>query len=239
MQDQNNSGGLRHKILTIVGIVLCVILIPILIMNCTLLIKGMINKDKVPTFGSYLPLIVLTDSMHDEFPSGSIIVCKVVDAEDVEELDIISFFDPASKTDAVVTHQVIGLNYDAEGKLVSFTTKGTNNNAADSEPVPVENLVGEWTGFRIRGAGNVAMFMQTTPGFVLCVFVPLIALIVYDVIRRRMYDKKHEGDKEELLRELEELRKLKAQSAEQVGDRSEEVGGEDAKADEPDAEPQA
>ena len=53
-----------HKILTIVGIVICVILVPILAMNVTMIIKGLVNKDEVPTIGGYAPLIVLTDSMN-------------------------------------------------------------------------------------------------------------------------------------------------------------------------------
>ena len=50
-----------QKVLTAIGISLCVILIPILIVNCTLIVKSFLNKDEVPDFGGYLPLIVLTD----------------------------------------------------------------------------------------------------------------------------------------------------------------------------------
>ena len=53
-----------HRVLTIVGTVLCIILIPILLINITLIAKSFINKDEVPSVGGMLPLIVLTDSMH-------------------------------------------------------------------------------------------------------------------------------------------------------------------------------
>ncbi len=211
MADQKDNGALRHRIWTIVGIVLCVILIPVLIVNCTLLIKGLVNKDEVPTFGSLVPLIVLTDSMHEEFPSGSLIFSKETDPQEIAEGDIISFYDPASKTGAITTHKVERINRDENGKAVSFTTKGTANNTEDTMAVPAEKLVGRYTGFHIKGAGSVAMFMQTTPGFILCVFVPLLLMVSYDIIRRKMFDKKHKDDKDELLRELEELRKLKAE----------------------------
>ena len=52
-----------HKILTVVGLVLCVILLPILIINITLIIKSYTSPDEVPTIGGWAPLIVLTDSM--------------------------------------------------------------------------------------------------------------------------------------------------------------------------------
>ena len=51
-----------HKLLTIIGSVLCVILIPILLINLTLIVKSYTSED-VPSVGGYLPLIVLTDSM--------------------------------------------------------------------------------------------------------------------------------------------------------------------------------
>ena len=50
------------------------------------------------------------------------------------------------------------------------------------------------------------MFMQTTEGLVLCVICPIILLVGYDVIRRRLYERSRKEDTEALLRELEELR---------------------------------
>ncbi len=218
MNKNKESLGTPNKILTVLGIVLCVILVPILIINCTLLIKGVVNKDEVPSFGSLSPLIVLTGSMEQDFPAGSLILTKKVDASEIKEGDIISYFDPASRTNAVVTHKVRFIQTNDSGDLF-FLTYGTANTTKafedvtekDCEKIPAKNLVGRYTGFHIKGAGNVAMFMQTVPGLIVCVVVPLVALIAYDIIRRKMYEKKHESDKDELLRELEELRKLKAE----------------------------
>ncbi len=197
-----------HKVLTIVGIVMCVILVPILIVNCTLIVKSFVNKDEVPDFGGILPLIVLTDSMYPDIKSGDIIICRTAEAEDIAEGDVISFFDPAGKGTAVVTHKVIE-RIDDGGKI-SFRTKGINNNTEDRLPVPAENLVGKYLNIRIPGAGNVALFMQTTTGFIVCVFVPLIALIGYDLIRRRMYEKTKGNDMAALMAELEALKAEKA-----------------------------
>ena len=62
-----------HKIFSIIGIVLCIILIPILIINITLIIKSNIGKDEVPSVGGYFPMIVLTDSMNPDIKSGDLI----------------------------------------------------------------------------------------------------------------------------------------------------------------------
>lgn len=67
-----------------------------------------------------------------------------------------------------------------------------------------------YEGTRIPGAGNVALFMQTTPGLIVCVVCPILLLVGYDMIRRRMYEKSTKKDADALLAELEELRRRKA-----------------------------
>lgn len=74
--------------------------------------------------------------------------------------------------------------------------------------MPAQNLVGVYRS-RIPGAGNIAMFMRTTQGLIVCVVCPILLLVDYDIIRRRMYEKSHNQDTDALLRELEELRKIK------------------------------
>ena len=200
-----------HKALTIVGIVLCVILIPMLIINCTLIIKSFINKDEVPNIGGVLPLIVLTDSMAPDIMSGDIIICQQTDPETIVVGDDISFFDPAGNGTSIVTHRVIEIVEEDGQKF--FRTKGTNNNTEDRVLVPMDKLVGKYTGIRIPGAGHIALFMQSTPGLIVCVVVPIILLVGYDMIRRRMYEKSKGNDMETLMAELEALKAAKAEEA--------------------------
>ena len=200
-----------HKIMTVIGIVLCVILVPVLVINLTLIAKSYINKDEVPSVGGMLPLIVLTDSMYPEIKSGDLIICQTADAEDIKERDIISFFDPASNSGAVVTHRVIEI-FEEDGKTY-FRTQGDFNNTADKDPVPAENLVGVYK-MRIAGAGHIAMFMQSTTGLVICVVLPIILLVGYDAIRRKSYEKSKKDDTDALRAELEALRAEKAKKEE-------------------------
>ena len=202
----------KQKVLNIVGIVLCVILIPILIMNCVLIVKGLVNEDEVPGVFGRTPLIVLTDSMYPEIKSGDIIICKDISPEDVKVGDVISFFDPEDKNGvAVVTHRVIEIITDDDGELY-FRTKGDNNNANDKASVPAENLVGLWTETRFAGLGHVALFMQSTWGLVVCIFMPLALFVGYEIFRRRKQDTKQQSDMDAL---MAELAALKAQQAEQ------------------------
>ena len=207
MAQENKKGVNKQKLLTIVGAVLCAILIPILLVNVTLIVKSFVNEDEVPGIGGYSPLFVLTDSMYPEIESGDLIICQSVDASTIKVGDVISFFDPEGNGTSVVTHKVIEI-LNKDGAL-SFRTQGTNNNTPDALPVPAENLVGIYK-FRVAGAGSVAMFLQTTPGLLVCIVLPIGIFVAYEVIRRRKLDKENQEDTKALLAELEALRAQQA-----------------------------
>lgn len=206
------------RIGTIIGVILCIILLPILIMNVTMIIKGYTNKDQYPTFLGYAPMIVLTDSMYPQIKSGDLIIVKTVEPEKVQPEDVISFFDPDSKENSVLTHRVVRIEQE---ESLRFITKGDANNAEDT-PVPAENLIGVYQS-RIEGAGKVAMFLQTTPGLLVSVGVPLLLLLAYEFLRRRRYDREKKEDTDALLAELEALRAKQrdreAQEANQTPDK--------------------
>lgn len=213
-QEQNNSK--KITIPTIIGIIFCAILIPILISNLILIIKGYANPGEIPGYGKTKPLIVLTDSMEPTIKSGDLILIKVTDFDDIEEGDIISFFESETQRTTTVTHRVKKIIYDNDGNKVEFITQGDANNIEDGDHVTRGKLIGVYK-TRIPLLGSVAIFLKSTPGLIVAILVPLCLLVGYDVIRRKLYDKKNEEDTNELLKELELLRaeKAKAQNGEQ------------------------
>ena len=213
MKQEKNRNSTAHTAMSVLGTVLCIILAPILILNITLIIRSFTAPSEVPRVGKWLPLVVLTDSMYPEIKSGDLIICRVTDPEDVQVKDVISFFDPMGTGTSVVTHRVMDISTE-NGKRY-FTTQGDANNAADMVPVPADKLVGIYH-TRIGGLGNVIMFMQTTQGLLLCVVLPIVLLVGYDMIRRSRLEKKKQQDTDELMKELEALR---AQKAQQSGDK--------------------
>ena len=198
----------KQKVLTIIGTILCIILLPILIINLTLIAKSYLNEDEVPSLGGVFPMIVLTDSMYPEISAGDLIICNTAEPEEIRVDDVISFFDPMGSGTSVVTHRVLEIVQE-DGQL-SYRTKGDNNNAEDQVLVPQDNLVGIYRS-RIPGLGNVAMFMQTTPGLILCIVCPVLLMVGFDMLRRKKYDKAKQQDTDALLAELEALRALKAE----------------------------
>jgi len=201
---KNEQTTSANKLLTVIGTVLCIILIPVLVINCILIVKSY-TSEEVPDVGGFLPLIVLTDSMYPVIESGDLIICRTADAEDIRVGDVIAFFDPAGNGTTIVTHRVTEVT--EEG----WRTKGDNNNTEDRLTVKPEKLVARYNGTRIAGAGNVALFMQTAPGLIVCVVLPMLLLIGYDAVRRRMYEKTSRDDTAALMAELEALRAMKAE----------------------------
>ncbi len=212
MQQENQEPKKKKSLLgalgTVITIILCAVLIPILVFNVTLIVKSLINKDQVPDFGGHRPFIVMSGSMEDTIMAGDLIVDKPVNTDDLKAGDIISFTDPAGNGVSVVTHRIVEVTEQNGEK--AFRTRGDNNNTEDPDLVPASKVLGIYW-FRLPGVGNVCMFMQTTAGLVVCVLVPLILFVLWEAVRRKQLDKKKQQDKDVLLAELE---KLKAEKAE-------------------------
>ena len=202
-----------HRILTVIGTILCVILVPILIINCILIVKSF-TSEEVPNVAGTLPLIVLTDSMYPVIKSGDLIICHTEEPENIQTGDVIAFFDPAGNGTTIVTHRVLEVTEQAG--QIAWRTKGDNNNTEDRLLVTADKLVAVYEGTRIPVAGNVALFMQTTPGLIICVVCPILLLVGYDMVRRKLYEKSSKKDTDALLQELEELRRLKAEKEQQA-----------------------
>ncbi len=200
MNEAKEKRSIGHSIMVVVGIVLCVILTPILIINVTLIVKGIIDEERVPSFAGYSPLIVLSDSMEPTICSGDLIIIKAIDPQDAQVGDVISF----KEDEAVITHRIVAIETTSSGEL-QFTTKGDINNTEDIKKVSQEDLVGEYI-VRIPGVGTVAMFLQTPTGLIIFVAVPLALFIIYDILSRRNRSKKEKQLTDELMQEIERLK---------------------------------
>ena len=210
-ENDEEKTGVAHKLATIIGVILCVIFLPILIINITLIVRSFINQDEVPSVGGMFPLIVLTDSMYPDIQSGDLIFCHTEEPENIREGDIIAFFDPAGNGTSIVTHSVVEIT-EADGQK-AWVTRGVANNTNDAVPVPADKLVGVYR-MRIPGLGHAVMFMQTTTGLIVCVICPILLLVGWDILRRHRYEKSKQADTDALMRELEELRAQKEKQEE-------------------------
>lgn len=205
----------RRIIVNLIAIIVCVLLLPVLLINCTLLIKSAFSPNEVPSIFGRAPMVVLTESMDPTIRSGDLIVCHVANAEDVRVGDVISFFDPDGNGTAVVTHRVVEIETNEKTGAISFRTKGDNNNLEDRTSVPSKNLVGIWKEDGVfnqfHGFGKVVLFMQSAWGMILCIGLPLAAIAVAWFINKNKQERVRQQNVNDLIAELNALKSANAQ----------------------------
>ena len=192
--------NVAHIVFTILGILLCIIFIPILVLNTILIVKGALDDSKPPNAFGIAPLVVLSGSMDDGSPDailvGDLILVKECDAKNLKVNDVIAFMEG----DYAVTHRIIAVNDDG-----TYTTQGDANNVQDSTPVTPEHVIGKYF-YRFPGVGDAVIFIQSTKGMLVCVGIPLLLFVIYDIIRRQILLKKEKIKQDQLKQELEELK---------------------------------
>ncbi len=203
----------RSLMFSIVGIVLCVVLLPILILNIVLIIQSFSgDNSKIPNVGGTFPLMVKSGSMSPTIEEGDLIILHATDKKyDYKKNEIITFWEKGAGS-VLITHRIIDVTKDDNGN-VAYVTQGDFNATQDRNLVHAEDIVGVYQN-RLPGLGRIALFMQTIPGIIICVVLPLAIFVVYDILRRRYISKKEQTETAALLAELESLKKEKSASDE-------------------------
>lgn len=189
-----------RAITSVAGVILCIILIPVLVLNITLVAKSYINPDEVPAFFGIKPFVVLTGSMEDTIGAGDLIITREVDPSTLLVGDIVSYRTGSS----VITHRILELT-EVSGEP-AFITQGDANNAADERPVTYDQVESIFVR-NIPKLGNAAMFMQTTRGMLISIGGPVALFILYDVLSRRRSNKRVMEEQAETQAELDDLKR--------------------------------
>ena len=113
----------------IISIIIYILIIPILIINFTLIIKSFINPNETPSILGYKNYIIVSGSMEPTIMTGDSIFVKEVPQNEIKINDIISFQDG----NIITTHRIIKI--EEENGIKKYTTKGDNNNIEDKEKI--------------------------------------------------------------------------------------------------------
>lgn len=217
-QGHEEKRGAGHILINVLGGILCLIFIPAILCNMILIVRSYMDTEKLPMVFGVSPVIVMSGSMYPTFEAGDMIFLQKVDPEAVQEGDVICYFADNDKNTAI-THRVVGVETGEDGKPV-YITRGDANNVEDRIGVTPDMIQGRYTGFTIAGLGNVAVFLQSPLGMVLCIVCPLALILLWDGIRRAMSSKRRAKSARGMEEELERLRAQVAQNeAHQDSDR--------------------
>ena len=193
-------------VLTVMGAVFCVVFGFLLICNLTIIIKGTLLPEKPPSVLGITPMVVLSGSMsgeaEDHIEVGDLIFVRKTEAAELEVGDIIAYINGGS----AVTHRITAIKTAEDGSLL-FTTKVDANEVEDTQPVTEEQLVGIYHG-KIPMVGDFALFLQQPLGMLLFIGVPLLAFIIYDILRPQRYASRDRAKAPHIEAELARLRSL-------------------------------
>lgn len=130
------------------------------------------------SFAGYSAFTVLTSSMEDVIPKGSLVITKSVDANTLQIGDDITFMSGPTST---ITHRIVDIEEKyAETGERAFKTKGTMNKQED-DWVPAVNVVGKVV-YHNKTIGDAANFIKTNWPFVL--FVVIVLVVLFYVLKR-------------------------------------------------------
>ena len=180
----------------------------------------------------YKAFIVLSDSMSKtDFNAGDLVLVKEVDPATLQEGDIIAYTSQnTANYGETVTHKIRSLTTDASGEP-GFITYGTTTDTDDETVVTYPYVLGKYSS-HIPKAGTFFQFLKSTPGYIVSILVPFLALILLEGVRCiRLFRKykaeqqaelqaerdKIAADRAETQRMMQELLQMTAQMAQGGG----------------------
>ena len=176
----------------------------------TAIYANTLNQNDRGLFG-FKFFIVRTDSMSaTDFSAGDVIISKAVDVTTLKEGDIITFISEGSDSyGKTVTHKIREVTTDAEGDI-AFITYGTTTGEDDEALATV--VIGKYVG-RIPKMGDFFLFLKTTPGYIICILMPFLILLISQAIDiAKLFKQRKREQEEEINAEREKLAMERAEN---------------------------
>lgn len=186
--------------------------VAVCMMVFTIVSVSTFDKTDRNIFG-YKAFIVLSDSMKaTDFDAGDLVLIKEVDPATLKEGDIISYTSQnTSNFGETVTHKIRKLTIDAEGDP-GFVTYGTTTNTDDETVVTYPYILGKYQA-SIPKVGKFFQFLKTTPGYIVCILIPFLILILIEGIHCIGLFKKYKAEQQaELKAERDKIEEERAEA---------------------------
>lgn len=162
-----------------------------------------VDKNDRSIFG-FRFYIVQTDSMSlsennkdmdVHFNAGDIILIKnVKDPTALQPGDIIAFMSMNEVSyGETVTHMIREVKTTADGKVVGYVTFGTNTGTNDEALVEPEYVLGSYSG-KMPAVGQFFAFVKSTPGYIVCILIPFLLLILYNGVNVIQLFRRYKGE---------------------------------------------
>ena len=123
---------------------------------------------------------VVSGSMKPTYDIGDVLISKETDASKIKVGDTISYLGRAgSFRDKVITHKVVGIEKDENGKYV-FRTKGTANLVED--PLVYQDQLYGVVVYKVKLLSLIYKIVSTKYGMLIFVIIPLFYVIGSEIL---------------------------------------------------------
>lgn len=188
---------MEKKSNNIFSVLLNVIFVFVIIIAAVVTILSLNTKQDVASVMGIVPFSIQTPSMEKTIMTGDLIITKDINAyeEELKVDDIISFKSLEQGQKIVKTHRIIDITKD--GNLISYITKGDNNDAEDTVSVPPGDVVSVYSGVRVPYLGYAMDFFGSRYGFLFGIILPIFIFFIYQlyVFMELLVELKLEGKK--------------------------------------------
>lgn len=203
-----------------------IVALAVFMMIFTVISVTTFNRSDRDLFG-YKAYIVNSDSMAaTDFDAGDLVFVRETDPSLLAEGDIITYISQNSDSfGEIITHKIRTLTRDSQGNP-GFVTYGTTTGTDDPTIVTYPYVLGKYTS-HLNGVGTFFNFLKTPQGYIVCIFIPFMLLILYQGVNCvklfRKYKKEQSEAMEAERKRLDEERAKIEEAREEAAKMMEEI----------------
>lgn len=140
-------------------------------------VKNSDGKGAKPMFSAY---IIISGSMEPKIKVYDIVVSGKTDETKLKVGDVITFrsLDPRYPN-SIITHRIVEVVDKSKGE---YRTMGDANNTVDEHLTTKESIMGKVV-FKVPQLGRIQTFIATKGGWLICVLIPCLSIISYDIVK--------------------------------------------------------
>ena len=182
----------ENKGLKIVKSVLNFVIALLVILFVIVVVLQRFSNNKL-SFFNFRMFTVVSGSMKPTYDIGDVLISKETDASKIKVGDTISYLGRAgSFRDKVITHKVVGIEKDENGKYV-FRTKGTANLVED--PLVYQDQLYGVVVYKVKLLSLIYKIVSTKYGMLKFEIIPLIYVIGSEILSFMLKKKKKRRSK--------------------------------------------
>lgn len=144
-------------------------------------ISSRITGGAPKVFGKEI-MTILSGSMEPGIATGGIIAVDPITPEQQGSLqpgDVVTY-KSLDDPNSLITHRIVSVEGSAGN--VQYITKGDNNDAADSQPIPSGNVIAKYANFTVPFLGYFLEWVKSKAGISIVIIVPGLLMMASSMI---------------------------------------------------------